>query len=327
MAVLEALATTLKNREREMGDAILNHNALTMFLLKNGKMADFRGGEKIYETLEIAENDTAAWYTQYGTFTLGQPNEVITAAEYDVAQLGGFAAISGLEESKNRGKYAAVELAGARKNVLKKTLQNKLAASVFNDGTEANAIDGLQFLVADDPTAAGTPAGINQVTQTNWQNKTSGDVAITAANIVDEMQKMDIALRRGQDAPDLWVANAVAFQMYWKNVSDIQRVADKGTAESAAGLGFKMLKFNGQDFIFDGNCPDGTGSGAVTKARIYALNTDTMKLRCDPSRRFAVGDVQRIQNADYKACPVWFIGALTTNDRARNGVIYHSAAV
>ena len=326
MPVSELMATTLVNRERAgMGDAILNNNALTAYLMAKGRVKDCRGGRVIYETLAIAENATAAWYENYDTFTLGAPAEVLTAAEYDWAQGGGFAAISGKEEVMNREQWQAEDLVEGRIEVLEKSLENLLGAGCYNDGTVAKAVDGAQLLIADDPTAAGTPGGIDQATTANWRNYTSGNTAAhTTSNITSLLIAADTATQRGKDRVHVWAANSISFNAYWETVTNVQRVADRGLQDSGAGLGFRSLKFAGSDFLYDSNVPDGSGSGAVLLGRIYGINLDTYALRCAPDRKFAVGETRLIQNADYKATPVWFMGQFTCRDRARNAVIFDS---
>ena len=63
------------------------------------------------------------------------PSEVLSAATYDYKQLAGNVTISGLEQIKNSGTEAIINLLEARINVLEKSLMNSLSTSLYSDGT------------------------------------------------------------------------------------------------------------------------------------------------------------------------------------------------
>jgi hypothetical protein len=79
------------------------------------------------------------------------PSDVLTSAVYDYKQLAGNVTISGLEQVKNSGTEAVINLLEARINVLEKSLMNSLSTSIYSDGTGSSGkeVGGLQLLVAD----------------------------------------------------------------------------------------------------------------------------------------------------------------------------------
>lgn len=308
----DIVATTLRNRQKDLADNITKHNALLVRLEDKGNIADANGGRTIVEPLMYAENSNAKWYDGYDTFTIN-PDESIDAAEYNWKQLGGFATISGIEEIKNSGKYAAINLIEARIKVLQATLRNRAGAGLFADGTGSSGKEfgGLQLLVADNPAAAGTVGGIDQVAQAWWRNNFSGAAATDKTTIQGRMNLMYLACIRGTDFPDLWLADSIMYTYFEESLQQYQRFSTSKMAE----LGFAALKYKQADVIYDENTP--------TK-HMYALCTDYIKLRCAPQRKFSVGKAREIQNADYMVTPVWLAGNLTCANRSLQGVIIAS---
>jgi len=140
------------------------------------------------------------------------PSDVLTSAVYDYKQLAGNVTISGLEQVKNSGTEAVINLLEARINVLEKSLMNSLSTSIYSDGTGSSGkeVGGLQLLVADAGT--GTVGGINSSTFTFWQNvqTTATSSAFSTTNVQADMNNMYLQLVRGADSPDLIMAGTNA---------------------------------------------------------------------------------------------------------------------
>lgn len=310
----EIVATTLRNREKELADNITNHNALLYTLEKKGHIKTANGGRVLTQPLAYAENSTVKFYDGYETFTVGSPGEVIDAAEYDWKSLAGFATISEIEEIKNSGKHAAVQLIESRIFVLKQSLRNTAASSVYSDGTGTSGKEfgGLQLLVADDPTAVGTVGGIDQVANAFWRNQANdlsgGATQTTSANITGYMNAMWLSCVRGMDKPDLIPAGNYMYTAYEESLQQYARF----TSSKMADAGFEALKYKGADVVYDDQCATG---------RMYFLNCDFLYMRKAPGPMFKVGDSRNITNATYKAVPVSCHGNLTCSNRSLQGVI------
>jgi hypothetical protein len=76
-------------------------------------------------------------------------SDVLSAAVFDYKQLAGNVTISGLEQVKNSGTEALINLLEARINVLEKSLMNSLSTSLYSDGTGTSGkeVGGLQLVV------------------------------------------------------------------------------------------------------------------------------------------------------------------------------------
>lgn len=309
----EIAATTLRNRSGELADNITNHNALLSRLMEKGNgYKSANGGRVITEELMYAENTNAKWYDGYDTWTIN-PDDSLDAAEFDWKQLGGFATFSGLDEIRNSGKHAVINLVKARIKVLEQTLKNKAATAVYADGTGSSGKEfgGLQLLVADDPTAVGSVGGIAQNTNAFWRNQVSAAASTTSSNIQSRMNTMQLQLVRGTDKPDLVLADSTMYTHYEESLQGIHRVASSKMADA----GFESLKYKGADVVYDDQCPAN---------HMYFLNTNYLCLRCHPDRKFKPGDARKIQNADYDVVPVFMAGNLTVSNRSLQGVIIAS---
>lgn len=308
----ELVATTLRNRQREVADNVTNHNALLMRLESKGGISDAAGGRTIVEELIYGDNGNVSWYDGYDTFTITQ-NEVIDAAEFPWRQLGGFISISGKEQVMNSGKHAAINFVKARMKQLKAQMRNTAAASIYSDGTGSSGKEfgGLQLLVADNPSAAGTVGGIDQAAEAFWRNQVSSGTVYDSSTIKGALNALWLQTIRGTDSPDICLADAATYAIYEDSLQDQQRFSDGKMARA----GFESLKYKTADFVYDENCP---------ADHVYLLNTDYLHMKCAPGRKFATGEARTIQNADHEVIPVWLMGNLTVSNRSLQGVLVNT---
>lgn len=305
----EIVATTLRNRSGELADNITNHNALFMRLSKKGNIKPIDGGRTIVQELEYAENSTVAWYSGYETLNI-TPQEVFDAAEYDWKQLAGTVSISGLEEVKNSGKEAIINLMESRIKNLRKSLKNTAATAVYADGTGSSGkeLGGLQLLIDDDPTASATVGGINQNTYTFWRNQYSAAATTTSSNILERMNSMWLLCIRGTDKPDFIAADSVMYTYFEASLQQNQRFSDASLAEA----GFESLKYKTADVFYDDQCPS---------KHMYFVNTDYLFLRPHKNRQFVPLEDRNSLNQDATVIPVVWAGNMTCSNRSLQGVI------
>lgn len=112
-ALQTLLATTVANYRKTLTDNVFNARPLTYFLMDKGRIRMLNGGTNIVEPLIYGENSTVASYSGYDTISL-TPQSGITAAEFDWKQYAASVAISGIEEAKNNGEQAMVNLLEAK---------------------------------------------------------------------------------------------------------------------------------------------------------------------------------------------------------------------
>lgn len=310
----QLVASTLRNRRKEVADNVTTHNPLLMRLDENGGIREVaQGGRTIFEPIIYGSNSSVQFYEGYETFTPPTTQNVIDGAEYNWKQLGGFVAISGQEMVMNSGKHAALELLETRINHLKAQLRNTAAAAVFSDGTGSNSKEfgGLRLLIADSPSSAGTVGAIDQAANSFWRNQVSASAVFSSTNALSRMNTLWLQCLRGTDKPDLILADSEMFGQYEVTQQTLQRFTDA----KVAAAGFASYKYKTADVIYDDNCPT---------RRMYFVNTKCMKFRYAPNRWFEVGDARQITNADYEVVPIWTMGNLCTDNRSLHGVIISS---
>ena len=299
----------MRNRSRTLSDNVSNHNALLRRLRENGNQTSVTGRDIVRE-LEYADNGTVQFYSGYETLDVS-PSDVLTAAVYEYKQLAGNVTISGLEQVKNSGEQAIINLLEARINVLEKSMMNSLSTSIYSDGTGSSGkeVGGLQLLVADSGT--GTVGGINSSTFTFFQNKqsTATSSAFSTANVQADMNDMYLQLVRGADSPDLIMAGTNAYKSFLGSLQAIQRI----TSDDLANSGFTSVQYLNSDVVFDSAC---------STNRMYLLNTDYLRLEVAASRDFVPGEAKMSVNQDAMVTPMFWSGNLTCSNRALQGVIH-----
>lgn len=315
----EIVTTTLYGRTGKLADNMLDNNALLARLRSKGKVKLFSGGRQIVQELEYADNGTVTRYSGYDALDVS-PQDVFTSAVFDLKQVAAAVSISGLEQLQNSGKEAIIDLLESRISNAEKSLLNAISADIYSDGTSygSKQIGGLQLLVADAPTT-GTVGGINRATYSFWRNQvfdasSDGSGATSATNIQSYYNRLWLACSRGNDTPDLIIADNVHFAFYWNSLQALQRF---GPDTDVAKLGFQTLKFMNADVVFDGgqggNCP---------ASHSYFLNTDYIHFRPHRERNFVPLDADRFSvNQDAMVKLIGWAGNMTVSNCALQGVM------
>lgn len=266
------------------------------------------------------------------------PSDVLTAAQFSIAQAAVAVSISGLEMLQNSGEDKMLDLLEERIDNAERTFRNNLSSDCYSDGTAdgGKQIGGLQLLVADVPTS-GTVGGISRTTWPFWRNNyqsfaTAGLVP-GAATIQTMMNRTWLAQARGADKPDLIIADNVYFRYYWESLQAIQRI----TSEDEGMAGFGALKFMTADVVYDGGFQgvsagqgtviDGNGitwtSGQGAPAsHMYFLNTDYIYFRPHRDRDMVPLDPERYSvNQDAMVRLMAFAGNMTLSNAFLQGVL------
>ena len=305
----EIITTTLRNRSKSLADNVSNHNALLSRLNQNGNISTVTGREIVRE-LEYASNGTVGFYQGYETLDVS-PSDVLTSATFSYKQMAGNVTISGLEQIQNSGTEAIINLLESRIGVLEKTMANTLSTSLYSDGTgsDGKEVGGLQLLVADAGT--GTVGGINSTTYTFWKNAqtTATSSAFSTTNVQADMNTMYLNLVRGNDSPDLIMADGNAYKAFLGSLQAIQRITSDGMAKS----GFTSVAYLNSDVVFDDACP---------QDKMYMLNTDYLRLEVAANRNFVPGESRMSVSQDASVTPMFWSGNLTCSNRALQGVIH-----
>lgn len=297
--VSDIVATTIQARSRTIADNVTKNNALLARLNQRGNIKTFTGGNVIFEELSFAENGNAGFYSGYDLLPVAA-QDVISAAEFNIKQLACPVVMSGLEMLQNSGKEAFIDLLEARINVAEATMANKLAESIYSDGTGSSGkeVTGLNAAVPADPTT-GTYGGINRATYTFWRSKlydfSTATVTPSASTIQGGLNSLWSSLVRGSDRPDLIVLDNTYWSYYMGSLQAQQRFTDPSTGN----LGFPTLKFMDADVVLDGGiggyCPAATGFMLNTKYLKMRPHRDRNMVSLSPNRRYAINQDAEVQ--------------------------------
>jgi len=315
----ELLTSTLRNRSGKLADNVTNNNALWRRLNERGSLEVANGGRTIVQEMEYTENASFQWYNGYEPVNIN-PSDVMTAAEFDWKQCSVAISASGLEvDVQNVGEAQIISLLKSRIKNGEKTMGNKLATAAYADGTGSSSkeMGGLGLLIADDPTS-GTIGGINRATWTFWRNmlfdcSSDGGAAADALKIQGYMNKLYYSLTRGNEAPDLVLADNDYYGFYESSLQQIQRVHNPKMADA----GFTTLKYKGADVVLDG----GRGGACPTK-HMFMINSEYHKLR--PAKNRNMTPLEKVQaiNQDAHVQLITWAGNQTSSNCSMSGVMH-----
>lgn len=296
------LSTTLANYRDKLTDNVFTARPLTYWLSDKGRIRTESGGTKIVEQLIYGQNDTVKSYSGYETLSL-TPQEGISAAEYDWKQYGASIAISGIEEAKNNGEHAIIDLLEAKIMQAEESLREGFNQMFFGDGTgnSGKNWNGLGNLIE----SGNTVGGINSATAGNeywrsYEENTAG--ALTLAQMATAYNSVSV----GNDHPDLILTTQTLFEKYESLLQPQLRYTDTKTAEA----GFQNLLFKGAPIMYDVHAPAGT---------MFFINSKYLKLVGHSDKWFAQTDFVRPENQDARFALIMCYGNLVVSNRKKQG--------
>lgn len=312
----EMVSTTLRNVGSEVTDNVSDHNGLMYKLKQNGNIRNEDGGYELQEPLAYAENGTYQRFNGYGELNTGASDE-FTSAKYEWKEVAIHVTASQRELLMNSGKSALFKLVKERKKNAYRTAANNFSIDVYSDGALANQVGGLASMISTDGT--GTVGGINASTFPFWKNQfreITGTDAYTASNFKQEMNLLWLKTIRGADKTDLIVMSHDFYSTFEAGEQQLQRYMDPKMAQA----GFNGLKYKTADVIFDDNT-----NFSTTAERAYFINTDYLFLCQHKDAKWTADEEKRPTNQAAVVVPIYWMGNLVTNNRARQGILIDAA--
>ena len=298
----QLLATTLANYRDQLTDNVFTARPLTYFLMDKGRIRMVDGGTKIVEPLIYGQNSTVASYAGYDTIAL-TAQDGITAAEFEWKQYAASIAISGIEEAKNNGDQAILNLLEAKVMQAEESLREGFNTMFFGDGTgnSGKNWNGLGNLVE----ASGTVGGINRATAGNeywrsYEENTAG--ALTLAQMSTAYNSVSV----GNDHPDMVLTTQTLFEKYESLLQPQLRYTDTKTADA----GFQNLLFKAAPVVYDVGCTAGT---------MYFLNSKYLTLVGHSGKWFSQTEFVRPENLDARYALIMCYGNLTVRNAKKQG--------
>lgn len=348
------LTTTLRNMQPRLHDNITRGNKLLAWLEMNGRTRRVDGGERIQVALMHAQNSTADIYSAYGNLDT-TPQDGITSAFYNWAQIAVSISISRKEERQNSGQARLLSLLQAKTTQAevsaKQLLNNCIVSGKITTGASSNlgrfsartgrldsGAEGplpLPALVDASPSRNVAIGNINPNTYSFWRNQASSSSASTFAGLKQEMNQVYNDCSKGggqgggQGTPDLMLGDQRAHEQYWNSLQNQERyVIDSPRVVNVLG-GSEALKFRGAAFIWDEVVPDVEtnadivdGIGTVTASTIFFLVTDNWEYIVDSQTDFVTTPFITPVGQDARVAEILWMGATAVNNRRKQGVLY-----
>lgn len=315
----QLVSTTLKNYRAIMADNITLQLALLAQLKKMGFIREEPGGTTIVEPLMIAENSTVSSYSGYDIIDT-TPQTGMSAAEFNWKQVAGSVSISGFQEFVNSGdKVKIINLLEKKIMQLEISMRQRINNMLMLDGTGNGGKDitGLSLLV-EDGAAWSSVGGIDSNANTYWRNQFIDLGGSWAASGLDNLRTLINNCSRPSlgESVGLIISTQGVYEAYEKSAVVNLQVTDTNMAD----LGFKHLVYKGIPWVWDTQVPlalDGTGS---THA-VWVLMSQYLNFVIGKGRNFISTPFQKPENQEAKVSQMILYAQLTTNNRARQGLM------
>jgi len=306
----EILSTTLKNYIPKLTDNIFSARPLFYALTNGQTIRRISGGQAIVVPIIYGTNSTAGSYS--GTDTISITAQTgISAAEYDWGQYAATVTISGIEEAKNNGEAAIIDLLEGKIFQTQETVIENMNTMFWADGTGNGGKDwnGLHLIVAKPNTALGgiTPGDAGN----SWWKSTETDEngALTQATMATVYNTISV----GNDQPTIIITTQTLYEKYESLLEGQIRYTDTDVADG----GFQNLLFKGAPVTFD---------GAATSGQMMFLNTKYLQLVAHSDVWFKPTPFVRPTNQDAVFSQLLCYGQLTCSNRARQGYMFGATA-
>lgn len=304
--------TTWQHMKQTAIDNFFDASPFWFWMKDKGKLEEVSGGRFLTDPLVYDENDNITWFGRGGTVKMND-TEFLTVSQWDWRYLATSVVRFGVDDQQNSGKAQIFSLMNSKLENANNALINELETCLFQgSGAATLSIDGLQHLVADDPTAAATVGGIAQNTYSWWRNKTNNMTGVSfATSGVDRMRTMlnDCSQNFKMDAPDIIVTGQTVYEYYEDEGLDYYRIQNNKLAD----MGFHNISFKGIPMIWSPSC--GT--------RMYFLNTNYLKYKYDPRMFFDMTAWKDIpEQVNDRVAQIAISGSFTTSRRKVMGVIH-----
>lgn len=240
------------------------------------------------------------------------PQDGITSAFYDWAQLSCSTAISRKEERQNSGRSRLLNLLESKLRQTEVTMQEKLNLAIVegritsssnlgrflaiagNLDSGASAVLPIPALIDSNNSRSVSIGNINGNTYSFWRNQAQSSTATTFAGMKQEMNNHYNDCSKGTGgSPNLMLGDQVAWEQYWNSLQSQERyvVTDQRVLDVLGGS--DMLRFRGATFIWDEMVPDTEtnatvvgGVGTVSASTIFFINSQTVEWVVDSSTDF-----------------------------------------
>lgn len=303
------------------------------------------GGERIRAPLMYGKNSTVKSYSGYDTLDT-TPQDGMTTAFYEWAEIGGTISISRKEERQNSGEAAIMSLLESkikqaemsmREELNTQLIQGTVSGATFVPGNSAKDLYPLGYFLRKnnqvDPTTGGDVGNIPGDTYSWWRHHTAvldsgtSDTGNDFGLSVSTYKGLVVALRRMYNycsrgsggSPNLVLFDQVTYETYENALDDKVRY----TNTKMADMGFDNIKLRGATCIWDEVVPDiDNGTTSITAGTAFFLNTNFYKLIIDEETDIVTTPFVEPENQTAKTAKILFMGNAAVSNLRKHGVAY-----
>ena len=298
-----ALLTSAREKYHKNGvpqDAIFEAIPTLQALRSKGSFkTEADGGEVIRVNIIKEQNSNGKSYAGYEAANL-TPQDEFTIAFDQWRQYSWTTPISGIEIFKNGGAQKIFDLLSQKEAVtylsatedLNRDIWDLANISTTSMGNGGKNINSIPFIVQKDPTSTSDVHGIDQSTETYFQNRTlNGDGMSTSIAFLAKLRNAVNTANRGRGGGklDLMVFDQVSYENFEQSLDTKTRYMQTKNASP----GFETITYKGVECIWDVYVPDtdaGTNAGPstdVANGSIYGLNSKCLKFYCGKGKDFS----------------------------------------
>lgn len=312
--------TTWQDMKDTVADQVFDSMAFWYWLKDKGKMETVEGGRYLTEPLQFDKSDSVKWIGKGGVASTND-FQFLTTAKFNWRYLIGSIVRFGVDDQQNRGRHMIINLMNSKmenvKNAICSEFETRLAAGAGTQGSgtavDAPAMDGLQWLVPDDPTAAANTVGeIDPSVYTWWQSQKQSAAGKSFATYgVGYMRTMlnNCSNNLKMDSPDIIVTGQTPFEYYEDTVLPHMRVNNTKLGD----MGFETIQYKGRPMIWT----------SAISTRMYFLNTRFIKFKYDPMMFLDMTAWKDIPNqVNDRTAQIITACSFTTSRRRCQGVIF-----
>lgn len=306
----EILSTTLKNYVPKLADNVFTARPLFYALTNGQTIRRVNGGAKIVVPIIYGTNSTAGSYS--GSDTIATTAQTgITAAEYDWKQYAATVTITGIEEAKNNGEAAIIDLLEGKIMQAEQTIIQNMNTMFYGNGAGNGGKDflGLNALVGTGNDSGSAIGGIDATDSDNswWRSSlTNQGGALTLAAMSTMYNNVSV----GNDQPTIIITDQDEYEKYEALLQPNLRY----TSADVADAGFQNLLFKGAPVTYD--------SDTDLDGKMFFLNTKYLRLVAHTETWFQPTPFVRPTNQDARYAQILCYGQLTTSNRSRQGMLY-----
>ena len=273
------LSTTMMAYKKTLYDNIFKDSAVLAYLRLTDAVKKQNGGERVANPLMYEDNQTIKVVGGYEILDT-TPQDGLTTAFYEWAEIAGTISISRKEERQNSGEGRLINLLEAKLKQAEMTMREVLNQGILlgtvssNTFIESTSLSGTKGLIplgmflrklnATDPTS-GSLGNISNASHSWWRHKTgfvnnqnvTGNSfyasVTTYAGLSAYLKRMYNYCSRGSGgSPDLIIMDQVSFETYENSLDTKVRY----TNTKMADMGFDNIKLRGATVIWDESVPD-----------------------------------------------------------------------